>query len=160
VLCANHQSAADIIMLLAACPHMKFIAKRSLFWVPPIGWSMWLAGYVIAGDGDSASAQRAMDDALRWLARGCHVLTFPEGTRSPDGKLMRFRQGAFVLARQAGTQVVPMAISGTRALLEKRAFSFHPSGPVRIEFLEPLDVEPDAKRSASRARAQIEAALA
>jgi 1-acyl-sn-glycerol-3-phosphate acyltransferase len=160
VLCANHQSAADIIMLLAAWPHMKFIAKRSLFLVPPIGWSMWLAGYVIAGTGEPKSSRRAMDQAVGWLRRGCHVLTFPEGTRSPDGRLLRFRQGAFVLAREAGTKVVPVAISGTRALLEKRAFAFHPAGDVRIDFLEPQDVETDAKRAASKMRATIDAALA
>jgi 1-acyl-sn-glycerol-3-phosphate acyltransferase len=153
VLCANHTSAADIIMLLASFTRMKFIAKRPLFFTPPIGGSMWFAGYVIAG------TSRTVPRALAWLARGCHILTFPEGTRSPDGRLLRFRQGAFVLAREGGVPVVPVAISGTRQLLGKGKFVFNSKGLVRISFLEPVKVEGDPKRVASAVRAQIQAAI-
>lgn len=154
VLCANHKSAADIIMLLAQGPTAKFIARRGIFWIPVIGLSMRLAGYVVAG------TEKTMDQAVRWLQRGCNVLTFPEGTRSPDERTLRFRQGAFVLARKAGVPVVPVAISGTHHLLHKGAFRFNPDGPVRIRILDPMVVEGDPKRVASAVRAKIDAAVA
>lgn len=160
VLCANHQSAADIVMLLAAYPHFKFIAKPALFWTPPLGIQLWLAGYIPAATGEPGGAERVARAARRWLGRGVHVMVFPEGTRSPTERTLRFRQGPFVMAKKAGVRVLPVAIHGTGRLLSKRAFTYHLPARVRVEYLEPLSSDGEPKVIAAEVRSRIEAALA
>ncbi|MCI0569705.1 MAG: 1-acyl-sn-glycerol-3-phosphate acyltransferase [Myxococcaceae bacterium] len=161
VLCPNHQSFADVPLLLMALPQFKFIAKTPLFWTPPLGLQMRLAGYVEASRGEAGGAERVLARSIAWLRRGVHVLVFPEGTRSPDGRVQRFGQGPFALAQRAGVPVVPVAVMGTRKLVPKGdfRFDFSEAGNVRIEILEPIPPTGEARELASRARARIQEAV-
>jgi len=114
---SNHQSSLDIFALLAALPlSFKFIAKRQLFVIPFFGWAMRRAGYISIDRDSPREALKAIEEAVEKIREGTTVLIFPEGTRSPDGKLLPFMKGAFFLASRAAVPVVPLAIVGTNQL--------------------------------------------
>jgi len=98
----------------------------------------------------------------RILQGGVSVILFPEGTRSPDGRVGEFRDGAFRLAIEAGVDVVPLAISGAAASLPKRSLVFHPAtATLRVLPAVPTTglAADDARALGSRVRARIEAAI-
>jgi 1-acyl-sn-glycerol-3-phosphate acyltransferase len=159
VICANHASVTEIPLLLSLLPPLKTIAKAPLFWTPPLGLQMRLAGHIPAGRGEAGDAERVVEHAKRWLGRGVHILVFPEGTRSPDGRVQRFGQGPFVLAARAGVPVLPVAISGTHQVLPKSTFLYRLRGHLRVQVLEPVKVEGEPRVVASRVRARIMEAL-
>lgn len=124
IVVANHQSLLDILALCAALPlNFKFLAKRELFYVPFMGWAMACAGYVPVDRSSHESGRRAIKRIVALLSIRLSVLLFPEGTRSPDGKIHTFKMGAFKLARDHKVEILPVVIDGTgRALPKKSIF--------------------------------------
>ncbi len=121
VVVANHESQADPFLLSWLPWDMRWVAKEELFRTPLTGWAMHLGGDIQLrrGEGDSVRAMmRACEDAL---AGGIPVMMFPEGTRSKDGELLPFKDGAFDLAIRAGVPVLPIAIAGTRQMRPKHS---------------------------------------
>ena len=111
--CIVPTTTPDAFLIVRLPWEMKLLAKRSIMRIPLVGWQMRLAGDVAIVRGEKESARRAMEELRRWLDRRVSVFLFPEGTRSEDGTLGSFREGAFRLAIEAGVDVVPLAISGT-----------------------------------------------
>lgn len=160
VLCPNHASVADTITFLGVLPSFAFVVRKDVFFMPVIGLQLWLSGYVRAIESDGG--QSVLEGCRRWLSRGVSVLMFPEGTRTSDGKVHRFRQGPFLIAKQAGVPVVPIAISGTREILPKGRSSYvltRPGQRVIVKVLEPFMVGDDTKAAAQRARAAVQQAF-
>ncbi len=124
VLVCNHQSLADIVILYALRRQFKWLAKRSLFTVPFLGWSMRLVGYIPLERGHQGSVTRSVRQALDWLRCGMSVAVFPEGTRSHTGLLGAFKNGAFRLAIQAGVPIVPIVLAGTRDAIPRGSWVF------------------------------------
>lgn len=124
VVVSNHESQADPFLISHLPWEMKWLGKASLFRLPVVGWMMWLAGDVPVRRGDGASGKQAMEACARWLARGVPVMMFPEGTRSADGALLPFKDGAFRLAIEAGADILPVAVFGTRQALPKHSWRF------------------------------------
>lgn len=142
VYISNHQSLVDVWALLPALPNsVRFVAKRSLFRIPFLGWSLWAGGFIPIDRGHRAKAIRSLEVAADRIRSGCPVLLFAEGTRSLDGKLAPFKRGAFHLAVRAGVPVVPVAVSGTFAILKPRTIAVRP-GAVTVRFGTPIAVEP------------------
>lgn len=141
VLVANHQSLGDIFVLYGLRKHFKWVAKDSLFWVPLLGWMMWMADYVPIRRGDADSRERMMAGCMAHLRRGSSILMFPEGTRSRDGEIQQFRRGAFALAIAAGVPVVPIVIDGSLRALPSGTWIFRQDGvlDVRLQVLDPVD---------------------
>jgi 1-acyl-sn-glycerol-3-phosphate acyltransferase len=156
VICSNHQSVADIPLLLTALPPFKYIAKPVLFWIPPLGLQLRITGYIRAAGGEPGAAERVLSQAQSWLRRGLHILVFPEGTRSRDGDILRFRQGAFALAQRTGVPVLPVAITGTRKVIPKGSFLFNLVGHMHVEILRPVWVDEDPKAVAARVRGLLQ----
>lgn len=122
VIVANHQSMLDILVALAGVPlHFKFMAKKELFSVPAMGWHMTLAGYIPIDRTNPQSGREALGGAEGWLAKGVSVLFFPEGTRSLDGEIKKFKVGAFKTARDQGVEILPVVIDGTGQALPKKS---------------------------------------
>ncbi|MEN9825650.1 MAG: hypothetical protein RI953_1395 [Pseudomonadota bacterium] len=119
VYVANHQSQADIISVYLISKQFRWLAKDSLFKVPFLGWAMAAAGYVPVKRGDRRSHSDCMRKSLEHLSAGTSMLFFPEGTRSPDSRLLPFKSGAFKLAKDAGVPVVPLTLQGASDLLPK-----------------------------------------
>lgn len=140
IFLANHISALDIWVLTAVLPvTTRFVSKRSVFWIPVLGQAMALAGFIPIDRKDRASAIRSLSNAAEPIRRGASVILFPEGTRSRDGRLARFKRGAFHLALDAGVPVVPVAISGTYQVIRPRSIIVRP-GPVHVTFAPPIEV--------------------
>lgn len=137
---ANHLSTLDIWVLAPALPTTtRFVSKRTIFWIPVLGQAMAVAGFIAIDRKDRTSAIRSLGRAADTMRKGASVILFPEGTRSRDGKLSRFKRGAFHLALEAGVPVVPVAISGTFDVVRPRSIVVHP-GPVHVTFAPPVDV--------------------
>lgn len=118
IFMANHTSAADIVVIFVAlCRDVRFVAKRELFWIPFLGWSMWLAGFIPVDRERKDKAREAFDRIGKSLRKGVSILVFPEGTRSRKGKLLPFKKAGFLLAMRTGLPIVPVGISGARAVL-------------------------------------------
>ncbi|HYH95465.1 lysophospholipid acyltransferase family protein [Hyalangium sp.] len=124
VVVSNHESNADPFLISFLPWEMKWLGKASLFKIPVVGWSMWLAGDIPVTRGDQDSAKDAMARCVRWLEKGMPVMIFPEGTRSKTEELLPFKDGAFRLAIETGADVLPLAVSGTRRALPKHSWRF------------------------------------
>jgi len=161
VIVANHLSMLDILVLYGLFRPFKWVAKGELFKVPVVGWNMVINDYVRIWRGDRESVKQMMAHARAHLARGTPLLFFPEGTRALDGRLQRFKDGAFRLAFEAKVPVVPVALSGTFEALPKHGLVMRGRMEARVEVLEPLDAAAFASADALRdaARAAIAAAL-
>lgn len=115
----NHQSNFDIPVLIQALPQfqLRWIAKKELLWIPFFGWALWAAKHIAIDRADSLDALKSLKLAKERIAAGISVVVFPEGTRSPDGKLLPFKRGGFLLALKTKTPIVPVTINGTGQLL-------------------------------------------
>lgn len=134
VAVSNHQSMADIPVVSLLPWEMKWVGKKELFDVPVMGWLMKLAGDIPVDRKDSGSRSTVLVRAQRRLEQGVSVMFFPEGTRSRDGRLKRFYDGAFALAIQAGVPVLPIALDGTMDALPKHGWQFS-RADVRLDAL-------------------------
>ncbi len=118
VFAGNHTSQFDIYAFQADCPHdFRWIAKKELFNIPVFGWAMQSAGFISIDRSKGREALRSLNLAAKRIAAGSSVLVFPEGTRSKDGKLHKFKSGAFVLAIKSGVPVVPIGFNGASAIM-------------------------------------------
>ncbi len=124
VVVANHQSSADPFLLSSLPWDMRWIAKIELFRAPPIGWLMRLGGDLAVERGDGPSVRAMMADARTTLDGGLSLMVFPEGTRSSNGELGRFKDGAFELAIAAGVPILPVVLDGTRTCRPKGSWWF------------------------------------
>jgi len=112
VYVANHASYLDIYSLFHLRRPFKFISKVSNFIIPIIGWSMYMTGHIALKRTDRKSQMKTLKDCRELLQKECPVLFFPEGTRSPDGRLGEFKKGAFSVAAKEKALVVPVTIVG------------------------------------------------
>jgi 1-acyl-sn-glycerol-3-phosphate acyltransferase len=136
---ANHTSSADAPAVVGAIPRrVAILLKESLFKWPIAGQAFTLAGFIPVNRGDRDSAIAGVEKATESLRRGQSFLIYPEGTRSPDGRLQGFKKGAVVMAIKAGVPIVPVACSGAHRVMRKRSLKICP-GEIRVEFLDPID---------------------
>ena len=161
VLVANHLSLLDILVLYALFRPFKWVSKGELFRVPIVGWTLAINDYVRVWRGDPESVRQMLDHCKRHLARGTPVLLFPEGTRSRDGRLQRFKDGGFRLAMDVGCPVFPIAITGTYEALPKTGLSIRKGMRARVRVLDPISPadHPSIASLREAARGAIAAAL-
>ncbi len=140
VVASNHESFADILVLLARLPlPVRFLAKRSIFRVPVLGWSIAAAGFVPVDRGDRARSVTTVEAALNLLKAGRSLVVFPEETRTRTGELLPFKSGAALLALRSGFPLLPVGIAGTRRVLPPGTLMVAP-GRVRLSIGEPITV--------------------
>lgn len=163
VLVSNHLSFLDILVLFRLFSHFKWVSKVENFRVPCIGWNMTLNGYIELKRGDRTSVVRMMTACEKTLRGGSSIMMFPEGTRSPTGRMRAFKTGAFELALRTRCPVQPLVIQGTANALPKRGFVLQGRHPIRITVLDPIPPESFGNLSAEelteRVRAKIAEAL-
>jgi 1-acyl-sn-glycerol-3-phosphate acyltransferase len=124
VVVSNHQSNADIPLVSRLPWEMKWVGKKELFELPVLGWEMRLAGDIPVDRRDPESRARVLQRARAVLATRCSVMFFAEGTRSRDGRVKAFQDGAFRLAIETQTPVLPLAVDGTMDALPKHGWTF------------------------------------
>lgn len=119
IFCSNHPSAMDIPIFLAHLPvQFRFLAKRSLFHVPFLGWHLRRSGHIPIDRGRPREALKGFEQAAQRVRAGTPVVMFPEGTRSRTPGMLPFKSGGFYLAILSGAPVVPVTLNGTRAVLK------------------------------------------
>ena len=138
VFVANHQSIYDIPILFWSLPfQLRIIAKESLGRVPFLGWHLRRTGHMLV-DRSRPDRAKIFSWASRLTSQGLSLIVFPEGTRSADGRVRRFKGGSFYLALEAGLPVVPLSVSGSRHVMRKGRLATYP-GDVRLVIHEPID---------------------
>ncbi len=165
VFASNHLSLMDTPLVIAYIPaQFRFLAKRSLYKVPFIGGHLKRAGHIPVDREDPRAAVKVMSAAAELIRReGISILVFPEGSRSEDGQLQEFKEGAAYLAIKAGVPVVPIGISGTLEILPTGSVIVR-SGAARLRVGAPIPTD-DLKLSdrgalTARIREQVERLLA
>ena len=147
ILMANHVSNLDPPVLLPLVPgHTSVLLKSSLMRIPILGTAMRMGKFVPVERGSTReAARRSVTAAAAAVRSGLHLVVFPEGTRSRDGRLAAFKKGPFFLAEQTGAPIIPVAIAGTEQLLRKGSAAIHP-GIVTLSYLPPIDPSHFASR--------------
>ncbi len=138
---SNHQSVFDITAIVATLPvAWRFVAKRELTWIPFFGWALRMGGHVIVYRGNHEKSVASLRRAAERIAEGTHVIVFPEGTRSTEGRLGSLKSGGFHLAIEAGAPIVPITVSGSRFITPKSSLRIEP-GLMRIHYGEPIPTQ-------------------
>ena len=158
IFLANHVSNLDPPVLLPMLPgRTSVLLKRSLMRIPILGTAMRMAGFVPVDRGSRPEAAAASVAAAGAALRaGLHILIYPEGTRSRDGRLAKFKKGPFYLAADSGAPIVPVVITGTEAMMKKGTPWIRP-GVATVRMLPAID--PGAYGSKDEVMAAVRAAM-
>ncbi len=139
VVMPNHVSQLDApILFLLLGVDFKAVVKTELFRIPFFHYCLRFADFIEVDRSDPNQSKGAITAAARSLKSGNCFLIFPEGTRTKTGELGEFKKGAFVVAIDAQSRIVPVALSGIRELLPRGGFRVRP-GKVRVQVLDPID---------------------
>jgi len=118
VFAANHQSIYDIPIVFASLPfQLRIVAKDSLAKVPFLGWHLQRTGHLLVDRSHPGAG--IVKKMARLVGEHHSLIVFPEGTRSVDGTIARFKRGSFALAVDAGLPIVPITIDGSVHVMRK-----------------------------------------
>lgn len=147
IFMANHQSGFDILIVRAFLPgQMRWIAKKELFKIPVFGAALRRTGAVEIDRQNRTKAIISLEDAARQIREGKSVMTFPEGTRSRNGQVKKFKKGVFYLALAAGVPIVPISIVGSGEIMPKRSLRIQP-GRIKMIIGKPVEVSNYSKEN-------------
>ncbi|MFZ5441067.1 MAG: lysophospholipid acyltransferase family protein [Myxococcota bacterium] len=139
VLCANHQSNFDALVLFRHIRrHFRYVAKKELLKVPLLGPALRRAGNIFVERTGGDSDKQKLNEAARAVRERVSVVFFAEGTRSEDGVLRPFKKGAALMAIDAQVPLIPVAIAGTHRILEKGSIAIRPR-PAALIIGKPID---------------------
>ncbi len=139
IFAANHTSSADPPAIVWSIPRrIAILLKRSLFRFPIAGQAFHLAHFIPVDRFNRDSAIVSLEKATFALRDGQSFLIYPEGTRSPDGRLQELKKGTAVMAIKAGVTIVPVACSNAHRIMQKRSLRISP-GEIVVEFLDPIN---------------------
>lgn len=141
VVVANHRSMIDIPSLYRLPLEFRFVSKREVFKIPFFGQFLLLHGDICINRGRATEAmEQLLSDGKLWISRGASIAIFPEGTRSKDGEIHRFKAGAFSLAKGAGVEILPVVLDGTKTLIQPNIL-FSWRNRITIKVLKPIPAE-------------------
>ncbi len=138
VAVSNHQSMLDILVIHSLFFHFKWVSKKENLYIPFVGWNMLLNRYVTIDRASRKSFVRMIRDCRRHIEKGSSIMIFPEGTRSTDGNIRNFKDGAFRLALQMKCPVLPVVLDGTGESLPKKGFVITKTTPINVRVLDPF----------------------
>ena len=141
IFAANHSGLHDILSLSAHLPiQFRWVAKKSLFSVPFMGWHMGRSGYIPIDRDNPREAAKSIIEAARIIRGGINAIAFPEGTRSKTGALGSFHSGAFALALRTGVPLVPISLEGSYRVIMPKTLQVNPGVIIRIRIDNPIDL--------------------
>lgn len=141
VFVANHQGAYDIFAIYGYIGHnFRWMMKKSLEKIPLVGLSCKVSGHIFVDNSSPHAIKHTMTEAEKRLAGGMSVVVFPEGSRTPDGRLHRFKRGAYILATEFGLPVVPVTIDGAYDVMPRTAKLPRP-GRIILTIHKPITVD-------------------
>jgi 1-acyl-sn-glycerol-3-phosphate acyltransferase len=151
IFVANHSGLHDILSLAAHLPiQFRWVAKKSLFRVPFMGWHMRRSGYIPIDRENPREAAKSIIQAAKEIRNGVSAIAFPEGTRSRTGDLGKFHSGAFALALRAGVPLVPISLEGSYRVIRPKTLKVNPGVIIRIRIGSPIDPSTYSKGEKNR----------
>src|SRR5271165_5691691 len=139
IFMSNHVSNLDPPILIPIIPgRCSVLVKKELFRIPILGAGMKVADLVPVDRSNREAAIESENAAIRVMQQGLHMVVFPEGTRSDDGRLLPFKKGPFHLAMESGVPVVPVTLLGTFESWPRKRFALRP-GAATVVFHPALD---------------------
>jgi len=140
IFMANHVSNLDPPALISLIPgRTSAFMKRALMKLPVLGTGFKQGDFIaVDRSGSPTAAQESVEAARRVLAKGVHMTTFVEGTRSPDGRMLPFKKGPFYLAMESGAPCIPVSIYGTETIQPKGSLRIYP-GKAHVIFHPAID---------------------
>jgi len=159
----NHQSLIEVPLFVTYLGrNPAYLAKKEVFKYPIFGYGIGLMGVVPVDRSNSPAAVESAKAATEMLRNGKSYVVYPEGTRSPDGRMLPFKKGAFMMAIDAGVPVVPVTVSGATRIMPKAKIEVYPS-TVRLTIHEPIPTTGYSRENigqlVERARRQVLASL-
>jgi 1-acyl-sn-glycerol-3-phosphate acyltransferase len=141
IILSNHQSLLDSLAIYRLHFPFRWIIKQELFRIPVVGWVLFLNKYIPVIRGDKDSKDKMISRAIGALKKGISILIFPEGTRSTDGNMGEFREGAFIIALESKSIMLPVIIDGAYHALPKNDFLFRRKQHIVVKVLDPVKPE-------------------
>lgn len=158
VIVTNHQAMLDIPLMYVLPLTFKWVSKREVMRLPIFGWVLQMHGDIAIERGSSGSARQMMRQAKEILSRGkTSVIVFPEGTRSKDGRLGRFKEGAFAMAKHAGAAILPVVHDGNGSVLD--GWKLRMPHAFRVQVLAPIPASEVAQLSERELAQRVHGAM-
>ena len=159
VIVVNHNTVIDIPALYYLPLNFRWVSKREVFRIPFFGQFLLVHGDICIDRGRAAEAlEQLLRDGGLWLSRGASVAIFPEGTRSHDGEIHRFKAGAFTLAREAGVEILPVVLDGTTTMIGRNGM-FNWRNKLTVSILPPVSAERVAAADPKELMEQVRASM-
>jgi 1-acyl-sn-glycerol-3-phosphate acyltransferase len=141
VVVSNHQSMADIPVISHLKLDTKWLGKAEVWRLPLLNWMLRWAGDVPIDRNSRREGAKAMLQCARYLRQRISVVFFPEGTRSPDGRVLPFNEGPFHLAIREQVPILPLVVEGSGAALPRNSFFFGSTQDIHLQILQAVSVD-------------------
>lgn len=161
---SNHVSHLDVVAIARAIPlGLFYIGKKELKKVPVLGQYMYLIGHIFIDRKNREKAMASMRKAAQLINQGKNVITFPEGTRTRDGKTAIFKRGTFIIAKEGSIDIQPIAVVNADKILPRDSIMIKP-GTIEVRVgkrisaneIEDLNAEAAAEYVRKRVMALLE----
>ena len=147
VFIANHQGAYDIFLIFGYLNHnFRWMMKKSLEKIPFVGFACKISEQIMVDRSSASAIQKTMETAKTILRGGISLVVFPEGSRTPDGKMKPFKRGAFMLATEFGLPIVPLTIDGSYNVMTKKSKWINP-GKIILTIHKPISQPGNGEKS-------------
>jgi 1-acyl-sn-glycerol-3-phosphate acyltransferase len=141
IVTPNHQSNTDILALVLKLPFpYHWVIKKELLKIPLFGWALGATGAISLNRADRSQAVKSLRAGTQQIDPGWSVLIYPEGTRTPDGNLLPFKKGAFMMAVETGIPILPVTSNGAYKIMSRHSILFR-SGHITVTVGEPITTE-------------------
>lgn len=152
VFVANHQGAFDIFLIYGYLHHnFKWMMKKSLRKMPLVGRACADAGHIFVDDSGAKGVRTTIKQSEETLRHGMSLVVFPEGSRTLDGHIHRFKRGAFQLAQDIQLPVVPLTIEGPYKVMKRGTYQLRPHR-MKLTIHKPISVDPNNENGAEDLR--------
>ena len=160
IIVSNHLSQLDILACYKLFKPFKWVSKAEVFKIPFIGWNMVLNRYISIKRGDRAGIKHMLLNCEKTLNKGSSIFIFPEGTRSVDGNIGKFANGAFALATKLNLPIIPVVIKGAHQALPKNSLVIRSQHKITIEVLDPVEPESFTGKKPSELASEVRGLIA
>jgi len=155
IIISNHQSLLDIVVLFRLLAYFRWISKTEIFKIPVVGWIMHMNNYIKLKRGDQKSILRMMETSRKAVSSGISVLIFPEGTRSVNGELQQFKDGAFILAVDTKTGILPLVISEDSGAMGRAGIFMKEKLSIKVRILDEIPYSGFKNSGAGEAKKRV-----
>lgn len=141
IIVCNHQAMFDIPLMAFIPLNFRWVAKREVYKIPFIGWVTWMRDDIGIERGGLSSTKKMLRKARKFVANNVSLVIYPEGTRSKTGKMNPFKEGAFIIAKTTGKDILPVVIDGTCEVTNRGKFNLKIPGKMSLTVLDPISAE-------------------